>query len=284
MEPFTSIISTAELANHLSNPRWVIVDCRFDLAKPDWGQEAYLKEHIPGAVYAHLDRDLSGEKNHTTGRHPLPDDQKTFAVFSRLGIGQDTQVVAYDQSGGAWAGRLWWMLRLYGHRAAAVLDGGFPRWLAEGRPTISGIELNHARHFTGTLHSEMLASVEDAARAAHDVRVRLVDARAPERFRGEVEPIDPVAGHIPGAVNRFHGQNLTAEGLFKPPEELRKEFTALLDGAEPQNAIVYCGSGVTSIHHLLAMEAAGLPGAKLFVGSWSQWIRDPQRPVARGVS
>jgi thiosulfate/3-mercaptopyruvate sulfurtransferase len=279
---YTALISTAELAANLGHPDWVVVDCRFDMANPEDGYAQYRKAHVLGAVYAHLNRDLSGPLTPTSGRHPLPEAAALFATFSRLGIGADTQVVLYDSSGGSYAGRLWWLLRLYGHNAAAVLNGGFPKWLAENRPLAAGEEQNPARVFQGSLRPEMLADEDDVRRAAADPTARLVDARAPERYRGEVEPIDAVAGHIPGAVNRPYGLNLDQNGLMKSPEELRREFEGLLDGADPREAIVYCGSGVTATHHLLAMEAAGLPGARLYAGSWSQWIRDPRRPIARG--
>lgn len=280
MTTFTNLITTAALSDNLKKPDWVIVDCRFDLAKPEWGEQAYQQEHIQGAVYAHLDRDLSGPKTEQTGRHPLPREADLFAVLSRLGIGPGVQVVVYDANGGAYAVRLWWLLRLYGHRAAAVLDGGFPKWLAEGRPTRAGVETNPERPFTGKLQADMIADEQDAARVAQDPRGRLVDARSPERYRGETEPIDPVAGHIPGAVNRFHGQNLSPDGTMKPPEQLRAEFEQILGDADPEKTVFYCGSGVTSIHHLLALESAGLPGGKIYVGSWSHWLRDPNRPVA----
>lgn len=281
MTAYTNLISTADLAKNLENPHWVIVDCRFDLGKPDWGEQAYQQAHIPGAVYAHLDRDLSGPKTGQTGRHPLPEQAELFAALSRMGIGPGVQVVAYDANGGAYAVRLWWLLKLYGHSAAAVVDGGFPKWQAEGRPTRAGVETNPTTGFSGTLNGDMIADEQDAARAAADPRGRLVDARAPERYRGEVEPIDPVAGHIPGAVNRFHGLNLDQNGTMKPPDQLRVEFEQLLGDADPHETVFYCGSGVTSIHHLLAMESAGLPGGKIYVGSWSHWIRDPKRPIEK---
>ena len=276
-----NLIEAEALASLLGDARLRVFDCRFDLAKPDWGAQVYQQAHIPGAVYAHLDRDLSGPKTGQTGRHPLPEQEALFAALSRMGIGPGVQVVAYDSNGGAYAVRLWWMLKLYGHSTAAVLDGGFPKWQAEGRPTRAGVETNPPAAFTGTLNAEMIADEQDAARAAEDPRGRLVDARAPERYRGETEPIDPVAGHIPGAINRFHGQNLDANGAMKPPEQLRAEFEQLLGDADPQKTVFYCGSGVTSIHHLLAMERAGLPGGKIYVGSWGHWIRDPKRPVAK---
>jgi thiosulfate/3-mercaptopyruvate sulfurtransferase len=279
---FTDLISTADLAENIHNPEWIIVDCRFDLNRPDWGFEDYQQGHIPGAVYAHLDRDLSGPKTPQTGRHPLPEKAELFSSFSTWGIGAGKQVIIYDTTGGSFAGRLWWMLRLYSHKAAAVLDGGYPQWLAEGRPIRTGVETNLPTQFSGQLHPEMMVGEEEVERIRRDSNYRLVDARTPERFRGEIEPLDPVAGHIPGAVNRFHGLNLNPDGTMKSAETLKKEYESLINGVNPENVVVYCGSGVTSIHHLLAMERAGLKGGKLYVGSWSQWIRDPNRSIARG--
>ena len=277
---FTTTISTEELADHLHDPDWVIVDCRFDLAKPDWGFESYQEAHIPGAVYAHLDRDLSGPVTPRTGRHPLPDVDEMGRRLEKFGIRASSQVVVYDTSGGAYAGRLWWLLRFLGHSAAAVLDGGFGRWQSEGRPTATWIETPPTGSFAPNPDWSMVASAEEVERIRQDPAYRLIDARAPERFRGEREPIDPVAGHIPGAVNRFYGENLAPDGAFLPAQTLRQQFAHLIGQTAPENVVVYCGSGVTSIHHILAMELAGLPGARLYVGSWSEWIRDENRPVS----
>ncbi len=282
MNDFTTLITAEELAAHLGDPDWAIVDCRFDLSQPEIGYAQYRENHIPGAVYAHLNRDLSAPVTPLTGRHPLPDPQILFQTFSRLGIGSGVQVVAYDSAGGSYADRLWWLLRLYSFDSVAVLNGGFPRWQALGLPVTSGEEQRAPRQFQGILRPEMLADEDLVLRATHDPSMRVVDARAPERYRGETEPIDPVAGHIPGAVNRFYGLNLEENGMMKSPEELRRAFEQLLGDTSPQDAIFYCGSGVTGAHHVLAMEVAGLRGSKLYAGSWSQWIRDPGRPVATG--
>lgn len=275
---YTTIISTEELATHLHDPAWAIIDCRFDLAKPDWGAGSYAEAHIPGAVYAHLNRDLSAPVTDQTGRHPLPEVDTLVMTLGNWGIGNNTQVVAYDTTGGSYAGRLWWLLRFLGHNAVAVLDGGFPKWQKEGRPVTGGVEHRTPSHFTGKPDWSLATSADEVEQIRLDPGYRLIDARAPERFRGEVEPIDPVAGHIPGAVNRFHALNLSPDGTFLPPEILRAQFEDLLQGISPENAVVYCGSGVTSIHHLIAMQIAGLPGARLYPGSWSEWIVDRKRP------
>ncbi len=278
---FSTLISTNDLSTHLSDPNWVIIDCRFDLAKPEWGFEGYRESHISGAGYAHLDRDLAGPVRPQTGRHPLPEVEAMAARLGSWGIVADTQVVVYDTAGGAFAVRLWWLLRFLGHKQVAVLDGGFQKWQREGRPVASGVETRAPVRFIPHPDWNMLADAEEVERIRLHTGYRLVDARAPERFRGEREPIDPVAGHIPGAVNRFHGLNLSPEGVFLPPDTLREQFQALVGSTPPENVIVYCGSGVTSIHHILAMELAGLPGARLYVGSWSEWIRDRKRPISR---
>jgi thiosulfate/3-mercaptopyruvate sulfurtransferase len=277
----TTLVSTAELADHLRNPDWAVVDCRFDLARPDWGFTEYQSAHIPGSVYAHLDHHLSGPVTPFTGRHPLPDPEIMARRLSAWGIDARTQVVVYDTVGGAFAVRLWWLLRYMGHSGAAVLDGGFGKWQRENRPVAGGVQKRKPARFIPRPDPTMMVETGDVAQLRQDVEYRLIDARAFERYRGDHEPIDPIAGHIPGAINRFHGLNLTPDGTFLPPEILRQQFETLLDGAAPENTIVYCGSGVTSIHHILAMELAGLPGARLYPGSWSEWIRDPTRPIAR---
>jgi thiosulfate/3-mercaptopyruvate sulfurtransferase len=277
---FTTIISTSELSAHLADPDWVIIDCRFDLAKPDWGFASYQEAHIPGSGYAHLDHDLAGPVTAQTGRHPLPDVEVMAGRLGSWGINNTTQVVVYDTTGGAFAVRLWWLLRFLGHPQAAVLDGGFQKWQREGYPTASGVESQPAATFTPQPDWSLLVDAADVERIRQDPTYRLVDARSAERYRGEREPIDPIAGHIPGALNRFHGMNLSPEGVFLSPDTLRVQFAGLLENTSPQNVVVYCGSGVTSIHHILAMELAGLPGARLYIGSWSEWIRDSRRPIA----
>jgi len=277
---FTTLISTAALASRLDDA--VIVDCRSKLDDERWGEREYTASHIPGAVYADLNRDLSGPKTGTNGRHPLPDPHALARTFGRLGIASGVQVVAYDQDNGSWASRCWWLLRWLGHDAVAVLDGGFAKWIAEGRPTASGAERREARDFTGAPRPGMSVDVATVASRVGSRDWTLLDARAPERFRGETEPIDRTPGHIPGAVNHFFGGNLAADKTFRTPEELRAQFAAALGTTPADHVICYCGSGVTACHNLLAMEHAGLTGAKLYVGSWSEWSADPSRKVERG--
>lgn len=276
---FDKLISAEDLSEHIKESEWAVIDCRFDLKNPEWGFESYKQAHIPGAIYAHLDKDLSGPITPRTGRHPLPEIQIISDRLSGWGIDQNTQVVVYDTAGGAFACRLWWQLRFLGHRKAAVLDGGFQSWQQAGFHTTSGIESRPRAVFTPQPDWQMAADADEVERIREDPSYRLIDARAPERYRGESEPIDPVAGHIPGAVNRFHGANLGADGRFLSAVELRRQFDSILGHTPPDHVIVYCGSGVTSTHHILAMEIAGLPGARLYPGSWSEWIRDPNRPI-----
>jgi thiosulfate/3-mercaptopyruvate sulfurtransferase len=275
-EMHTTLIDPAELAPRLGDPGWVVVDCRFDLADTAWGEARYVDGHIPGARYAHLDRDLSGQKTGTNGRHPLPDLDRMVARFGALGIDRQTQVVAYDQDSGMYAARLWWMLRYAGHDGVAVLDGGFARWLVEGGAVQPGRVTPTPAEFRAAPRTEWRVTVDQVA--AGEARV-LLDARAPDRFRGENETIDPVAGHIPGARNHWFLQNLTGDKRFKSPDALRAALESDLGGAAPNEVVMYCGSGVTACHNLLAMEVAGLPGARIFPGSWSEWSADPTRPV-----
>src|SRR5262245_12298666 len=278
---FRTLISSSALALHLGDDNFVIVDCRFLLSDTSWGEQTYASAHIPGAVYAHLDRDLSGPKSGTNGRHPLPDPAALARTFGRLGIADNVQVVAYDQDNGSFASRLWWMLRWLGHDAVAVLDGGFAKWTAEGRETLSGIETCRARTFTAALRPDMLVDAPRVDTLRRDRAWRLLDARAPERFRGEVEPIDRVAGHIPGAANHPFLTNMDTDGTFLPPEDLRARLQAATGGSASDHVISYCGSGVTACHNLLALEHAGLTGAKLYAGSWSEWSSDPSREIER---
>jgi len=277
----TTLVDTATLNAALSDPDLAVVDCRFDLAVPQAGEQAYKQAHIPGAVYAHLDRDLSGERTGSNGRHPLPAPHALSATLGRLGIDASSQVICYDENSGMYASRLWWLLRWMGHGNVAVLDGGFAKWLAEQRPTVSGIESRAPRTFTGFPRSEMTVSAAEVSAVAAAPDARLVDARAPERFRGEVEPLDPVAGHIPGAVNHFFQRNLE-NGHFRSPEDLRASFRDSIGDVRAHHVVCYCGSGVTACHNLLALEHAGLSGARLYPGSWSEWAADPSRPVEQG--
>lgn len=279
---FSTLISTADLAARLSDPAFVIVDVRHDLAKPDsWGESEYRRAHIPGARFVHMDRDLSAAKTGTNGRHPLPSIDSAAALFGRLGIGASTQVVAYDQGPGTYAARLWWMLRWLGHRAVAVLDGGYAVWLREGRPVTAEVPTAVPASFTARPTAPPI-DVRAVAANLSSAAMLLVDARGRERFRGDVEPIDKVAGHIPGSVNRPYTDNMTAEGRFKPAAELRADFAAVMGNRAPTAVVHTCGSGVTACHNLLAMEHAGLSGTRLYAGSWSEWSADPARPIARG--
>ena len=279
---FRTLISTAVLASHMDDPAYAIVDCRAKLDDLAWGAREHAASHIPGAVYADLTDDLSGPKTGSNGRHPLPDPDALAHTFSRFGITSGVQVVAYDQENGMFASRLWWLLRWLGHDAVAVLDGGFRNWAAEGRPVESGDTHRAARPFAGSPGVDMAIGVETVASHLGHAAPRLVDARAPERFRGDTEPIDTVGGHIPGAKNHFFQWNLDAQGLFRTPEELRANITASVGDVPADQIICYCGSGVTACHNLLAFEHAGLRGAKLYAGSWSEWSSDSKRPVEKG--
>ncbi len=278
---YTTLIDTSALAASLGDPSLAIVDCRFDLKDTGAGERAYEAAHIPGAVYAHLDRDLSGAKTGTNGRHPLPEIPMFADTLGRLGIDASTQVVVYDQDSGGFASRLWWMLRWLGHDGVALLNGGFAKWIAEGRPTTPGVEARTPRVFVPHLQPQMVATASDVARFVGNPDWRLLDARAPERFRGEVEPIDQVAGHIPGAVNVPFLENLDEGGTFKPATDLGARFHSASGSTPTDHVVVYCGSGVTACQNLLALEHAGLHGAKLYPGSWSEWSSDPSRPMKR---
>ena len=281
---YTTLISTDELARQLADPALVLVDCRHNLSDVNAGERAYGTSHLPGARFMHMDRDLSGERTGRNGRHPLPDVAVLSGSLSRAGIDASTQVVAYDQNNGMWASRLWWLLHWLGHDAAAVLDGGIDKWIAEGRPTTADPPSVRPVRFVAMTPRPVISSA-DILRDLSDRSsnpLTIIDARAPERFRGDIEPLDPVAGHIPGAINRPYGANLTPQQTFKPAELLRAEFEAQL-GTAPLSSVVHqCGSGVTACHNLLAMAVAGLPGSRLYPGSWSEWVADPTRPVARG--
>jgi thiosulfate/3-mercaptopyruvate sulfurtransferase len=279
---FTTLIDTAGLAAHASDPVFAVIDCRYDLKDEARGAREYAQGHIPGAVYASLDRDLSGARTGRNGRHPLPDPTELAATFGRLGVADGVQVVAYDQDSNIYASRLWWMLRWLGHDDVAVLDGGFAKWLAENRPRRSGVEARAPRDFTGAPRPGRLMTAEETAAAAEGGRWRLLDARSPERFRGEHETIDRVAGHIPGAVNHFFAWNLKDDGTLRPADEIRERLRASIGDVAPDHVISYCGSGVTACQNLLALEHAGLAGARLFSGSWSEWASDPSRPIEKG--
>lgn len=274
---FTTLIDNKQLAKYLDSSNWVIVDCSYDLADKNAGRDAYLKSHIKGAVYADVHDDLSGPPVTDHGRHPLPTKDALNQLFSRLGINHDSQVVVYDNACGCFAGRLWWLLRYMGHEATAVLDGGWQHWQQSGLASTSGEESNAKTQFQGEVNADWLVTVDRVPGSE-----LLIDSRDPERYRGEVEPLDKVAGHIPGAINRFWKNNLDVHGLFKEPVQLRKEFESDLGDTEMSESVFYCGSGVTACHNLLAVAHAGFDAPRLYAGSWSEWCSDPDRPVATG--
>jgi len=277
----TTLIEPAELAALTADPDVAIVDCRHDLMRPEWGAQAYAQGHIPGAQFAHLDRDLSGPVTTRTGRHPLPAVSALVATLSRFGVDDRVQVVAYDQHNGAVAARLWWLLRFMGHRAVAVLNGGLAAWSAAGLALDTSAQPRAPRSFRPRLDPQAVLGTEEVARAVAEGEILLVDARAPDRFGGRNETLDPVAGHVPGAINHPYLSNVDAQGRFLTPQELRVRWRATLGGRSSTEAVAMCGSGVTACHDLLALEIAGLAGARLYAGSWSEWIRDPARPVAK---
>jgi thiosulfate/3-mercaptopyruvate sulfurtransferase len=284
---YTTLIEPQELAAHLTDPRWVVIDCRFDLARPEWGTAAYAQGHIPGALYAHLEDDLSGAHTPKSGRHPLPTVAHLSATFARFGIDGSVQVIAYDQGNGAYAARLWWLLRWLGHRAVAVLNGGLAAWQRAGLPLADAPVTRAPRTFRVAAAAAQLATQQDILEGVGSGAFRsgaelLVDARAADRFAGQNETLDPVAGHIPGARNHPYPGNLDAAGRFLPARELRAAWQRTLGTQTPERLIAMCGSGVTACHNLLALEHAGLPGARLYAGSWSEWIRDPTHAVELG--
>jgi len=281
---YTTLIPVTDLAQRLDDANWIVLDCRADLVDHSAGRKMYENGHIPGAQHINLETDLSdkslGPQGEFRGRHPLPTRMVFIETLRSLGVNQDSQVVAYDAHGGMFAARLWWMLRWVGHEAVAVLDGGLPAWQASGQ-ALSNEPVTKQRGDI-ELQTSLVKTVE-----AHDVLANLatqqlvvVDARAPDRFRGQNETLDPVGGHIPGARNRFFKDNLQTDGRFKSPQELRTDFSTII--AAPESSIMQCGSGATACHNLLAMEIAGLHGAALYPGSWSEWCADPTRPIATG--
>jgi len=277
------LIDAPTLARELGRRDVVVVDCRFTLTDPPAGRAVYERGHIPGARYAHLDDDLARRPSASEGRHPLPDRERFAATLGAWGIGADDTVVAYDEGSGAIAARLWWLLGWIGHERRAVLDGGFAAWQAAGLPVEQTLPVVVGRRYEPRPSQRAGVVATSEVAAAQVAGGLLVDARAAPRYRGEQEPIDPKAGHVPGARNRPFSANVTSTGTFRPPGELRAELTELLGGRGPDRLVAMCGSGVTACHLLLAMEVAGLPGGQLYAGSWSEWIRDPKRPIATGA-
>jgi thiosulfate/3-mercaptopyruvate sulfurtransferase len=282
---WTTLVYAEDLAAALGRADLAIVDCRHVLAgaDPGAGERAWRESHLPGAGHAHLDRDLSDHRKPAAlGRHPLPDAAGFRALLVRLGITPESQVVAYDAGDGAMAAaRFWWLLRLLGHRRVAVLDGGFARWRELGLPLETDEPARRAGRYEGEFDPGQVVGTDEVLSRLPSAPGWLLDARAPERFRGEVEPLDPVAGHIPGALNRPYLGNM-AQGRFRDPRELRAEFERLLQGRPPAEVVLSCGSGVTACHNLLAMEHAGLHGARIYAASWSGWVSEVARPVATG--
>ena len=282
---YTTLIKVEELKRELSDSRLVIVDCRFSLEDTELGREQYLQGHIPGAVYAHLDEDLCspvipGE----TGRHPMPSPESLSTKLGKWGIDSSSRIVVYDAAGGAMAAsRLWWLVSWLGHYAVAVLDGGWQAWLDSGGELRSGQETRSSSSFLPIIKRSRLIETAEILSRLKDPQLLLVDSRAEERYLGEIEPIDPVAGHIPGAVVSPHELVLDANGFFLPKDQLHAYFKQLLGGKSIKETVVYCGSGVTAVQNILAMSHAGLGNARLYAGSWSEWITDPNNPVATGA-
>ncbi len=277
---YETLIGVRELAGHLDDPNWRIFDCRHDLTNPAFGRSAYADGHLPGALFLSLDDDLSAPKTGTNGRHPLPDPERFAARLGALGVDNDTQIVAYDDAGGMFAARLWWMMRWLGHRKVAVLDGGIKAW-SEAQPLETETAPITPKVFRPKVQP-LSIGVDGVLAHLGRPDMTLVDARSPDRYRGENETLDPVAGHIPGALNRFFRDNLGPDGRFKPPTRLREEFSVLIGERNPAEVVHLCGSGVTACHNLLAMELANLGGSRLYAGSWSEWCADPSRPMATG--
>ena len=281
---YKTLIRASELATHIGHPDWVVVDCRHDLMNPAAGRDGYAIGHLPGAVFAGIDTDLSGAKQGPDGvfrgRHPLPEKEALIETLRALGVNDHSQVVAYDAHGGMFAARLWWLLRWLGHEAVAVLDGGMAAWQSLGQPLTVEVPSPPRGAIGVRAPFVPTVTVRDVMDNLEKGERTVIDARAADRFRGENETIDPVGGHIPGAKNRFFKDNLLADGRFKDAATLRAEFAPLV--GDPQRVIMQCGSGVTACHNLLALEVADMPGAALYPGSWSEWVADAARPVATG--
>lgn len=277
---YTTLVDVATLSAHLADPAWRVIDVRHQLLDTTYGERAYAEGHIPGAVFLHCDRDLAGPLTGSNGRHPLPSPERLAARLAECGVGPATQVVVYDDAQGMIAGRLWWLLRWLGHDQVAVLDGGLQAWQAAGAALTPEVPLLRPATFVAKPR-DCLVNADDVRAFLATSRMHLIDARSPDRYRGENETLDPVGGHIPGAVNRFFRDNLQADGRYKPAAQLRAEWLALLAGAPAERVVHQCGSGVSACHNLLAMEIAGLTGSRLYPGSWSEWCADLGRPVAR---
>ncbi len=278
---YTTLVDVATLQAHLDDPAWLVVDVRHQLADTGYGDRVYAEGHIPGAVFLHCDRDLSGPMTGSNGRHPLPDPEQLAQRLGDIGIGATTQVVVYDDAQGMIAGRLWWLLRWLGHDRVALLNGGLQAWQAAAGVMTKLLPTLSPRVFVPRQQDRLRVDADYVQERIESPHMHLIDGRAADRFRGENETIDPVGGHIPGAINRFFKDNLLADGRFKPAAELRAEWLAILAGTLPDQVVHQCGSGVSACLNMVAMEIAGLPGSKLYAGSWSEWCAGRGRPVAR---
>ena len=280
---YSTLVSTELYKTRINDPMWVTLDCRYSLTDPAWGLAQYRAGHIPGAVFVDVHHDLAGTATGTNGRHPLPSPDDFARTLGRWGICRTTQVAVYDQGPGMYASRLWWMLRWLGHEAVAVIDGGYAKWVAEDRHVRTDDEFRTPVAYIPSVMPGRLVTLADAERLSVDRHTLFVDARSPERFSGQPDPLDKVPGHIPGARNRYYKDNTLEDGTFKSPEVLRAEFERVLGNHTPADTVMYCGSGITACHNLLAMSHAGLEGSRLYVGSWSEWEADPARPIERGL-
>ncbi len=279
---YSTIITPELLQANLDNPDWIVFDCRYSLADPAYGANAWDEEHIPGSRFVDLEQDLAGKVTDSSGRHPLPSPAELADTLVRLGLKNDAQVIIYDDAFGSMAVRLWWSLRWLGMQSVALLDGGFPRWKRENRPLTDEKPLVEPGHFVARLHDDLWVACERVENCLSDAGHILIDARPEDRFAGERDPLDAVKGHIPGSLNRPFEDNLDIAGNFLGAEQLREEFVQLLGDTPPDHVIHTCGSGVTCCHNMLAMEIAGLHGSRTYIGSWSEWITNPQHPVATG--
>jgi thiosulfate/3-mercaptopyruvate sulfurtransferase len=278
---FTTFIKREELLEILNNSDVIIIDCRFDLLNPAWGYEDYLESHLPGAIYADLDNDLSGKLSEKTGRHPLPEPEIFINTCSKWGIDQSKQVVVYDTTFGSYAARLWWMLRYFGHQNVALLDGGFTYWIQAGLPVVSGNYSNEPAVFVGVPDNSLLVKTNEMESIIKRDEFIIIDARSNERYRGIEEPIDKIAGRIPSSINFFHQNNLDPQGTLLPYETLRLKYSQLLGNQIDNEKIVYCGSGVTSCLNIAVMNHINLSNTRLYLGSWSEWIQNPDHLIVK---
>lgn len=279
---FATLVDIDTLAAHLADPNWVLLDCRFELARPDWGAAGFASGHIDGAQYAHLDHDLAAAPTESSGRHPLPDPSVFSARARTWGISPESQIVVHDQGNGVYAARAWWLFRWLGHRNVAVLRGGLAAWVASGRGLTTQITSRPAGTFQGQAQPRMVADVEEIERSLASRSLHIIDGRGADRYAGQNETMDPIAGHVPGAVNHPFASNFAADGGWHDEDTLRNLWQRSLAGRAPEQVVTMCGSGVSACLNLLALETLGIEGARLYPGSWSEWVRDPKRAVATG--